>query len=62
MPVWLFSLVVIAVLGLAGVVVRFLTYSDLDPYHVLFAFFFSMNLLVSSGCCCRCSECMSPFD
>ena len=47
MPVWLFCLVVIAVLGLAGVVVRFLTYGDVDPYHVLFSFFFSMNLLVS---------------
>lgn len=47
MPVWLFSLVVIAVLGLAGIVVRFLTYGDIDLYHVVLSLFFSMNLLVS---------------
>ena len=47
MPVWLVSIAVIAVLGLVGVVARFLVYGDVDPNHVLLSFFFSMNLIVS---------------
>lgn len=47
MPVWLFCIVAIAAPGLAGVVVRFLLYGDLDPLHVLLSLFFSINLLVS---------------
>jgi len=47
MPVWLFMFVVVAALGLAGIVARFQIHGDLDPYHVLLGLFFSMNFLVS---------------
>ena len=47
MPVWLFMFALVAVLGLTGIVVRFLAYGELDPYHVLFSLFFSLNLLAS---------------
>ena len=39
MPVWLVGIAVIAVLGLVGVVARFLVYGDVDPNHVLLSFF-----------------------
>lgn len=48
MPVWLFCILAIAVLGLAGIVLRFLVYGDLDPLHVLLSLFFSLNFLASS--------------
>ena len=47
MPVWLFVFIEIAVLGLAGIVLRFLAHGDVDPYHVVLAVFLSTNLLIS---------------
>lgn len=47
MPVWLFLVLVIAAASLAGVATRLVLYADLDPLYVVFAIFFSTNLLIS---------------
>ena len=47
MPVWLFSVLVIGALTSIGVVTRLNLYAELDVLYVLFAVFFSTNLLIS---------------
>lgn len=47
MPVWLFSVIFIVVLTLVGVVTRLNMYAELDALYVVFAVFFSTNLLIS---------------
>ena len=47
MPVWLFSVLFIAALTLVGVVTRLHLFGDLDVLYVVFAVFFSTNLLIS---------------
>jgi len=47
MPVWLFSVLVIVGLTLIGVVTRLNQHAELDPLYVVFAVFFSTNLLIS---------------
>ena len=47
MPVWLFSVLVIVGLTLVGVVTRLSLYAELDALYVVFAVFFSTNLLIS---------------
>ena len=45
MPVWLFCILAITVLCLAGIVIRLLAYGEIDPLHVLLSLFFSLNFL-----------------
>ena len=47
MPVWLFCILAVAVLGLAGIVLRLLVYGDLDSLHALLSLFFALNFLAS---------------
>ena len=47
MPVWLFCILAVAVLGLGGIVPRLLAVGELDPLHVALVLFFSLNFLVS---------------
>lgn len=47
MPVWLFSVLVIVALTLIGVVTRLDQYAAVDVLYVVFAVFFSINLLIS---------------
>ena len=47
MPVWLFSALAIMAGSLVGIVTRLSLYAELDPLYVVFAVFFSTNLLIS---------------
>ncbi|MDE0191043.1 MAG: hypothetical protein OXQ90_06770 [Gammaproteobacteria bacterium] len=47
MPVWLFAVLFVVALTLIGVVTRLNQYGEIDALYVVFAVFFSTNLLIS---------------